>query len=145
MVHKILFRGHRTNCDCVTFRALKSFPLYTSHCHMILSKQNCCLLLTGVSTVSKTYLCTSDKAGCFSNRKYDSYKFWTCTELQCEAFTFLMENIYVRFEGIVGIPMGTNCSPLFADLFYLSIESHFVGVHGPYELHRKEEQIKCTA
>ena len=26
---------------------------------------------------------------------------------------------------------------------YLSIESHFVGVHGPYELHRKEEQIKC--
>ena len=28
---------------------------------------------------------------------------------------------------------------------YLGIESHFAGVHGPYELHRKEEQIKCTA
>ena len=28
---------------------------------------------------------------------------------------------------------------------YVSIESHFVGVHGPYELHLKEEQIKCTA
>ena len=28
---------------------------------------------------------------------------------------------------------------------FLSIESHFVGVHGRYELHRKEEQIKCTA
>ena len=28
---------------------------------------------------------------------------------------------------------------------YLSIESHFVGVHGRYELHRKEEQIKCIA
>ena len=28
---------------------------------------------------------------------------------------------------------------------FKSIESHFVGVHGPYELHRKEEQIKCTA
>ena len=28
---------------------------------------------------------------------------------------------------------------------YLRIESHFVGVHGPYELHRKEKQIKCTA
>ena len=27
---------------------------------------------------------------------------------------------------------------------YLGIESHFVGVHGPYELHRKEKQIKCT-
>ena len=30
-------------------------------------------------------------------------------------------------------------------MVHLSIESHFVGVHGPYELHRKEEQIKCTA
>ena len=28
---------------------------------------------------------------------------------------------------------------------HLSIESHFVGVHGPYELHRKEKQIECTA
>ena len=28
---------------------------------------------------------------------------------------------------------------------HLSIESHFVGVHALYELHRKEEQIKCTA
>ena len=27
----------------------------------------------------------------------------------------------------------------------LGIESHFVGVHGPYELHRKEKQIKSTA
>ena len=26
----------------------------------------------------------------------------------------------------------------------LSIESHFVGVHRPYELHRKEKQIECT-
>ena len=32
-----------------------------------------------------------------------------------------------------------------AHCFYLSIESHFVGVHGPYELHRKEKQIECTA
>ena len=28
---------------------------------------------------------------------------------------------------------------------YLGIESHFVGVYGPYELHRKEKQINCTA
>ena len=55
--------------------------------------------------------------------KYDSYTCWTCTEL-CEALTFLMENIYiyVQFDGmvyqqIVGIPMGTNCAPLIADLF----------------------------
>ena len=62
---------------------------------------------------SKTYLCTSDKAGFFSNKKYDWYTCWTCTEI-CEAFTFLMENIYVQFDGIVyqqmvGIPMSTTC------------------------------------
>ena len=33
-----------------------------------------------------------------------------------------MENIYVQFDGMVyqqkvGIPMGTNCAPLIADLF----------------------------
>ena len=51
-----------------------------------------------------------------------SYKCWICAEL-CEAFIFLMENIYtyVQFEGmiyqqIVGIPMGTNCAPFIAEL-----------------------------
>ena len=33
----------------------------------------------------------------------------------------------------------------FPVYWLLGIESHFVGVHGPYELHRKEKQIKCTA
>ena len=63
---------------------------------------------------SKTFLCTSDKAGFFSNKKYDSYKCWTCTEFS-EAFTFLMENIYLQFDGtgnqqVVGILMGTYCA-----------------------------------
>ena len=90
-----------------------------------------CLLLNGVSTESpKTYLCTSDKAGIFSNKKYDSYKCWTCTDFS-EALTFLMENIYVQFDGmvyqqIVGIPMGTNCAPLIADLFLYCYERDFM-------------------
>ena len=35
--------------------------------------------------------------------------------------------------------------PTFSSVVYLGIESHFVGVHGPYELQWKEKQIKCTA
>ena len=36
----------------------------------------------------------------------------------CEALTFLLGSIYIRFGSklyrqIVGIPMGTNCAPLF--------------------------------
>ena len=39
----------------------------------------------------------------------------------CEALTFLLDNIYIRFGSklyrqIVGIPMGTNCQNLVADL-----------------------------
>ena len=45
------------SCGCETFRVLKYllsiFLLYTHHCHMILSKQKCCLLLNGVSTDSQ--------------------------------------------------------------------------------------------
>ena len=39
----------------------------------------------------------------------------------CEALTFRLDNIYIRFgtklyRQIVDIPMGTNCSPLVAGL-----------------------------
>ena len=44
---------------------------------------------------------------------------------------FLIDNIFVSFGGIlfrqvVGIPMGTNCAPLLADLFLFSCESEFL-------------------
>ena len=42
-----------------------------------------------------------------------------------------MENIYVQFDGmeyqqIVGIPMGTNCATLIADLFSYCYERDFM-------------------
>ena len=48
------------------------------------------------------------------------------TTLVCEALSFLLENIYIRFgtklyRQIVGIPMGTNCAPLVADFFLFFI------------------------
>ena len=49
----------------------------------------------------------------------------------CEALTFLLVNIYIRFGSklyrqIVGIPMGTNCAPLVTDLFLFSYERDFM-------------------
>ena len=71
-----------------------------------------------------------EKVGFFFNKKYDSYKCWTCTEFT-EAFTFLMENIYVQFydmvfQQVVGIPVDTNCAPLIADLFLYCYERDFM-------------------
>ena len=44
---------------------------------------------------------------------------------------FLIDNIFVEFGGqvfqqTVGIPMGTNCAPLLADLFLYSYEAEFI-------------------
>ena len=63
--------------------------LYTSLPHDLIKAKVLSLVKWCFDRESKTYLCTSAKAGFFSNKKYDSYACWTCTEL-CEAFTFLM-------------------------------------------------------
>ena len=44
---------------------------------------------------------------------------------------FLIDNIFVQlgdqvFQQSIGIPMGTNCAPLLADLFLYSYESEFM-------------------
>ena len=49
----------------------------------------------------------------------------------CEALTFLLNNIYIKFDfklyrQIVGIPMGTNCAPLVADTFLFCYERDFM-------------------
>ena len=49
----------------------------------------------------------------------------------CEALTFLLDNIYIRFGStlysqIVGIPMGINCNSLVADLFLFCYERDFI-------------------
>ena len=61
----------------------------------------------------------------FTSKKHRNYTLWACQKV-CEALTFLLDNIYIRFGStlfrqILGIPMGTNCAPLVADLFLMSL------------------------
>ena len=49
----------------------------------------------------------------------------------CGALHYLLDNIFIRFGSklyrqIVGIPMGTNCAPLVADLFLFCYERDFM-------------------
>ena len=49
----------------------------------------------------------------------------------CDALHYLLDNIFIRFGSkwyrqIVGIPMGTNCAPLVADLFLFCYERDFM-------------------
>ena len=55
------------------------------------------------------------------------------------------QHLYFRYLSNSDLSMKIMFSSGQSLYCHLSIESHFVGVHGPYELHRKEEQIKCTA
>ena len=55
---------------------------------------------------------------------------WTCSEV-CESLNFLLDNIFVRYGNdiyrqVIGIPMGTNCAPLIADLFLYCYERDFM-------------------
>ena len=58
------------------------------------------------------YIACNDRNAFFTSDANRNYHLWTCQKL-CEALTFLLDNIYIRFGSnlyrqIVGIPMGTN-------------------------------------
>ena len=53
------------------------------------------------------------------------------TDNICKMIEFLIDNIFVQFGGrlfrqVIGIPMGTNCAPLLADLFLYSYENNMI-------------------
>ena len=55
--------------------------------------------------------------------------FWSCQNV-CDPF-YLLDNIYIRFgtklyRPIVGIPMGTKCATLVADLILYCYERDFM-------------------
>ena len=62
--------------------------------------------------------------------KPNKYHAWSCQNV-CDALTFLLDNIFIQFgtklyRQVVGIPMGTNCAPLVADLFLFCYERDFM-------------------
>ena len=58
------------------------------------------------------------------------YHAWSCQNV-CDALTFLVNNIFIQFGAklcrhVVGIPMGTYCAPLVADLFLVCYKRDFM-------------------
>ena len=72
------------------------------------------------------YLACNDKKAFFTSTDHRGYTLWSCQNVQ-KALSYVLDNIYTRFGNklnrqIVGIPMGTNCAPLVADLFYFAMK-----------------------
>ena len=71
-----------------------------------------------------------DKNALFTSEQPKRYKLWSCQKM-CDALHYLLDNILIRFGSklyrqIVGIPMGTYCAPLVADLFLFCYERDFM-------------------
>ena len=75
-------------------------------------------------------LACNDRNAFLTSDAVRNYNLWSRQKV-CEALTFLLDNIYIRFGSklyrqIVGIPIGTNCAPLVADLFLFCYERDFM-------------------
>ena len=102
--------------------------LYTTLPHNLIKEKLLDLIeQTFFKKEGKLYLACNDKKAFFtSTDHYKGYHLRSCQNV-CDALSFLLDNIYIRFgtkfyRQSVGIPMGTNCAPLVADLFLFSYE-----------------------
>ena len=104
--------------------------LYTTLPHNLIKDRITKLVQKTFAREKTIYLACNYNKAFFTDIPYDRYTMWTCQDV-CEAIYFLLDNIYVRFgktlyRQVIGIPMGTNCAPLIADLFLYCYESDFM-------------------
>ena len=104
--------------------------LYTTIPHEKLKDRICRLIK--FSFKKYNYINIGNYRTFFSEDVYDkpNYLSWSCKEF-CELFSFLIDNIYIKFGNnayrqVIGIPMGTDCAPLLADLFLYTYEYDFL-------------------
>ena len=72
----------------------------------------------------------NEECAFFTSDVYNSHNLWSCQNVR-DALVYLLYNIFIRFgtklyRQTIGIPMGTNCAPLVADLFLFCYERYFM-------------------
>ena len=104
--------------------------LYTTLPHNLIKEKLTELIEQTFNREGSLYLACNDKNAFFTSEQPKRYKLWSCQKM-CDALDYLLDNIFIRFSSklyrqIVGIPMGTNCAPLVADLFLFCYERDFM-------------------
>ena len=102
--------------------------LYTTLPHALIKSKLVSLIEKTFAREKCLYLALNTKTAFFTNQILDNYIIWTGLDF-CAALTFLLDNLFVEFNGkifkqIIGVPMGTNCAPLIADLFYIVMKAN---------------------
>ena len=104
--------------------------LYTTLPHDLIKDKLTKLIQKTFAREKRSFLACNAELAYFTDEQVKRYTMWTCSEV-CEALTFLLDNIFVRYGNaiyrqVIGIPMGTNCAPLVADLFLYCYERDFM-------------------
>ena len=104
--------------------------LYTTLPHNLIREKLINLIEWTFKSEGSSYIACNERYAFFTSEDTKRYKLWSCQNV-CEALIYLLDNIYIRFgtklyRQIVGIPMGTNCAPLVADLFLFCYERDFM-------------------
>ena len=104
--------------------------LYTTLPHNLIKDKLSALIRKTFSRENRPFLACNDSRAFFADEPVKHYTMWTCSEV-CKALHFLLDNIFVRhgdtvYRQVIGIPMGTNCAPLIADLFLFCYERDFM-------------------
>ena len=104
--------------------------LYTTLPHNLIKEKLTVLIEQTSNKEGSLYLACNDKNAFFTSEQPKRYKLWSCWKIS-DALQYLLDNIFIRlgsklYRQIVGIPMGTNCAPLVADLFLFCYERDFI-------------------
>ena len=104
--------------------------LYTILPHNLIKEKLTELIEQTFNKEGSLYLACNDKNAFFTSEQPKRYKLWSCQKM-CDSLHYLLDNIFIRFGSklyrqIVGIPMGTSCAPLVADLFLFCYERDFM-------------------
>ena len=104
--------------------------LYTTLPHNLIKEKLTELIEQTFNIEGSLYLACNDKNAFFTSEQPKLYKLWSCQKM-CDVLHYLLDNIFIRFGSklyrqIVGIPMGTNCAPVIADLFLFCYERDFM-------------------
>ena len=117
ILNKLKSRGFRAS----SLSTYDFSTLYTTLPHNLIKDKLVDLIEGTFQRKGPLYIACNDWNAFFTSDAVRNYDSWSCQKV-CEALTFLLDNIYIRFgsklyKQIVGIPTGTNCAPLVADLF----------------------------
>ena len=127
---EVLQKIHNKRFHATSFSTYDFSTLYTTLPHNLIKDRLIPLIKKTFAREESYFLACNKEKAFFTNENFDHYTMWTCAEV-CAALTFLLDNIYVCFNDtvyrqVVGIPMGTNCAPLVADLFLYCYERDFM-------------------